>query len=76
MALWAKTSHYKKEIIIIATVESKWQELKELVVNLADDVMKNAGGNAAAGTRARKGRRSLKQQAADLVKLTLGKEVS
>ena len=60
----------------MATVESKWQELKELVVNLEDDVMKNAGGNAAAGTRARKGLRSLKQQAADLVKLTLGKEVS
>jgi len=59
----------------MTTVENKWQELKELVVNLEDDVMKNAGGNAAAGTRARKGLRNLKKQAADLVKLTLGKEV-
>ena len=60
----------------MTTVEGKWQELKELVVSLEDDVMKNAGGNAAAGTRARKGLRTLKQQAADLVKLTLGKELS
>ena len=60
----------------MTTVENKWQELKELVVSLEDDVMKNAGGNAAAGTRARKGLRTLKQQAADLVKLTLGKELS
>ena len=60
----------------MATVESKWRELKSLVVSLEDDVLKNAGGNAAAGTRARKGLRALKQQAADLVKLTLGKEVS
>ncbi|MCH2669360.1 MAG: histone H1 [Gammaproteobacteria bacterium] len=59
----------------MATVETKWQELKELVDSLETDVMKNAGGNAAAGTRARKGLRSLKKQAADLVKLTLGKEV-
>ena len=59
----------------MTTVENKWRELKELVVNLEDDVMKNAGGNAAAGTRARKGLRTLKKQAADLVKLTLGKEV-
>jgi len=59
----------------MATVETKWQELKELVDSLETDVMKNAGGNAAAGTRARKGLRTLKKQAADLVKLTLGKEV-
>jgi hypothetical protein len=60
----------------MASVESKWKELKSLVVSLEDDVMKNASGNAAAGTRARKGLRTLKQQAADLVKLTLGKEVN
>jgi len=59
----------------MATVETKWQELKELVDSLETDVMKNARGNAAAGTRARKGLRSLKKQASDLVKLTLGKEV-
>lgn len=57
------------------TVETKWEEIKELVASLETDVIKNANGNAAAGTRARKGLRELKQSAADLVKLTLGKEV-
>ena len=60
----------------MATVETKWQELKELVASLETDVLKNADGNAAAGTRARKGLKSLKKNAADLVKLTLGKTVN
>jgi len=55
-------------------VSSKWEELKELVESLEDDVQKNAAGNKAAGTRARKGLRTLKTTAAELVKLTLGKE--
>jgi hypothetical protein len=59
----------------MATVESKWEDIKELVANLETDVVKNATGNAAAGTRARKGLRQLKRDAGDLVKLTLGKEV-
>ena len=59
----------------MTTVESKWNELKELVASLEADVIKNANGNAAAGTRARKGLRALKQQSADLGKLTLGKEL-
>ena len=59
----------------MATVDSKWQEIKDLVESLEEDVLKNANGNAAAGTRARKGLRTLKKSAADLVKLTLGKEV-
>jgi hypothetical protein len=59
----------------MATVESKWEEIKELVASLETDVSKNAAGNAAAGTRARKGLRALKQNASQLVKLTLGKEI-
>lgn len=59
----------------MATVESKWEDIKELVASLETDVVKNATGNAAAGTRARKGLRQLKKEAGDLVKLTLGKEV-
>ena len=59
----------------MTTVEPKWEEIKELVASLETDVLKNATGNAAAGTRARKGLRTLKTNAADLVKLTLGKEV-
>ena len=55
-------------------VTNKWEELKTLVESLEEDVQKNASGNKAAGTRARKGLRSLKTMAAELVKLTLGKE--
>lgn len=56
-------------------VEEKWEELKALVASLEADVEKNVSGNAAAGRRVRKGLRELKNQAGDLVKLTLGKEV-
>tara|TARA_B100000131_G_C17623620_1_gene412903 strand:+ start:25 stop:204 length:180 start_codon:yes stop_codon:yes gene_type:complete len=55
-------------------VSNKWEELKTLVESLEDDIQKNATGNKAAGTRARKGLRALKTTAAELVKLTLGKE--
>ena len=55
-------------------VLNKWTELKTLVETIEDDVQKNATGNKAAGTRARKGLRALKTAAAELVKLTLGKE--
>ena len=55
-------------------VLSKWNELKVLVESMEEDVQKNANGNKAAGTRARKGLRSLKSAAAELVRLTLGKE--
>lgn len=56
-----------------SNVTNKWEELKALVESLEDDVQKNATGNKAAGTRARKGLRTLKTTAAELVKLTLGK---
>ena len=55
-------------------VSNKWEELKTLVESLEDDVQKNATGNKAAGTRDRKGLSTLKTTAAELVKLTLGKE--
>ena len=45
-------------------VLNKWTELKTLVETIEDDVQKNASGNKAAGTRARKGLRSLKTTAA------------
>tara|TARA_R100000234_G_scaffold14043_1_gene7776 strand:+ start:39 stop:218 length:180 start_codon:yes stop_codon:yes gene_type:complete len=57
-----------------SNVSNKWEELKALVESLEDDVQKNANGNKAAGTRARKGLRILKTTASELVKLTLGKE--
>jgi hypothetical protein len=55
-------------------VLNKWTELKTLVETIEDDVQKNATGNKAAGTRARKGLRTLKNTASELVRLTLGKE--
>jgi hypothetical protein len=55
-------------------VLTKWEELKTLVATLETDVAKNATGNAAAGVRARKGLRTLKQTTTDLVKLTLNKD--
>ena len=57
-----------------SNVTTKWEELKTLVESLEDDVQKNAAGNKAAGTRARKGLRALKNTTSELVKLTLGKE--
>ncbi len=59
-----------------SNVSDKWEDLKALVESLEDDIQKNAAGNKAAGGRARKGLRAIKSAAADLVKLTLGKELS
>jgi hypothetical protein len=58
----------------MSNVLNKWNEIKNLVESLEEDVQKNASGNKAAGTRARKGLRTLKNTTAELVKLTLGKE--
>jgi len=55
-------------------VLNKWNEIKTLVETIENDVQKNATGNKAAGTRARKGLRTLKNTATELVRLTLGKE--
>jgi outer membrane murein-binding lipoprotein Lpp len=64
----------EKEKTMTNNVSNKWEELKALVESLEEDVQKNASGNKAAGTRARKGLRTLKTAASELVKLTLGKE--
>ncbi len=53
------------------TIASKWQEIKTLIETLEVDVVKNANGNASAGVRARRGLRTLKGEAASLVKLSL-----
>ena len=49
----------------------KWLELKTLVESLEVDVRKNAGGNASAGVRARKGLRALRGVVQGLVKVSL-----
>ncbi len=58
----------------MSSVLEKWNELKLIVESVDLDVHKNAGGNASAGVRARKGLRALKTAAADLVKLTIASE--
>lgn len=55
-------------------VLDKWTDLKALLESLEEDVQKCGAGNKAAGTRARKGLRSLKTTTSELIKLTLGKE--
>lgn len=46
-----------------------WERMKVLFASSEDDVLKNARGNASAGVRARKGLRSLKREASELVKI-------
>jgi len=60
----------------MSNVLEKWNELKVIVESVDLDVNKNAGGNASAGVRARKGLRALKAAAAELVKLTIAEEKS
>lgn len=56
------------------SILEKWQEIKTMVESIDLDVHKNAGGNASAGVRARKGLRALKNTATELVKLTIEEE--
>jgi len=58
----------------MSSVLEKWNELKLIVESVDLDVHKNAGGNASAGVRARKGLRALKTAAGELVKLTIASE--
>jgi hypothetical protein len=52
-------------------IGATWTELKVLVESIEKDVVKNASGNKSAGVRARKGLRTLKKVASDLVKMSL-----
>lgn len=55
----------------MSNILDKWSEIKTIIESIDLDINKNAGGNASAGVRARKGLRLLKKEAADLVKLTV-----
>jgi len=56
------------------SVLDKWNEIKVLVESIELDVHKNAGGNASAGVRARRGLRLLKSEVAGLIKKTIETE--
>lgn len=45
-----------------------WNKVKVLVESMEIDIQKNAGGNASAGVRARRGLRNLKKETAALIK--------
>lgn len=45
-----------------------WNKVKVLVDSMDIDIHKNAGGNVSAGVRSRRGLRSLKKEAAALIK--------
>ena len=51
-------------------VLGKWAEIKSVIEALEPDVTKSSRGVAAAGVRARKGLRVLKNLSSDLVKMT------
>ena len=55
-------------------IVDSWNELKVLIESLELDVHKNAGGNASAGVRARRGLRLVKKLSAELVKETIAEE--
>ena len=55
----------------MSKILEKWNEIKVTVESVELDVHKNAGGNASAGVRARRGLRSLKNACSELVKLTI-----
>ena len=55
----------------MSSIVENWENLKELIESLEEDLGKTAGGNKAAGVRLRKGLRTIKNQAADLVKESL-----
>ncbi len=55
----------------MSNIVENWENLKELIESLEADLNKTAGGNKAAGVRLRKGLRTVKNQAAALVKESL-----
>ena len=54
-----------------SSILEQWEEIKVLVESLELDVHKSAGGNKSAGVRVRKGLRTLKREATDLVRASL-----
>ncbi len=55
----------------MSNIVENWENSKELIESLEADLNKTAGGNKAAGVRLRKGLRTVKNQAAALVKESL-----
>jgi hypothetical protein len=58
----------------MSNIIEAWSEVKALIKAAETDVVKNANGNSAAGVRARRALRLLKNRSSDLVKLTIAEE--
>ena len=54
----------------------QYEELKVLIETLQTDVVKNSQGNKSAGVRARKGLRTVKKIASEIVKTSLENDKS
>jgi len=52
----------------------QYEELKNLLLSIEQDLLKNLTGNKSAGIRIRKSLREVKKQAAELVKATIQAE--
>ena len=53
------------------TLSEAYEQLRQLVADVEDDVKKAAGGNKAAGTRVRKKLQDVKNHSQDMRKLVL-----
>jgi hypothetical protein len=64
----------KGEIMEPNNLLNLWEELKALVESVEQDVVKSSRGVAAAGVRTRRGLRTLKAKATEVIKLTISNE--
>ena len=55
-------------------IQNQYVELKNLLLSIEEDLLKNLNGNKSAGVRARKALRDVKKQATDIIKNTIALE--
>ncbi len=55
-------------------IQNQYEELKNLLLSIEVDLLKNLNGNKSAGVRARKTLREVKKQATDIIKDTIALE--
>ena len=55
-------------------IQNQYEELKNLLLSIQVDLLKNLNGNKSAGVRARKALREVKKQATDIIKNTIALE--
>ena len=55
-------------------IQNQYAELKDLLLSIEVDLLKNLSGNKSVGVRARKALREVKKQATDIIKNTIALE--